>query len=425
MIRLDRIAVYIFMALYVLLIPSTHVPLVKYADEISYLLLAVIGILDCIINRRWRSYRLFWVIMLVMAFYGVYSMLFLRYNTPIAILSDAIVEMKPYMSFAVLLALAPRFSKSDKQVLRIISVASVVICFLSAFGGHELIGLIHSHPAFLGLTVFFSSMVFLFVNINEDGTIEKRKLYGVVLMILCGLVCTRSKYYGECVLALFFLFVWTPGLLKGFNLKHYVSIAVVLALVLAVSWQKIDYYFISGTGDATRFDPSAVESYARPVLYFTGGLILLDHIPLGTGLASFATNASISPYSGVYHEYGIDKVYGLSEAMSGFICDAYYPSLAQFGFVGLILFISFFIYICRLLKRLLNRNTNRYRYYYVVGSLLVCYVLIECIAGTSFSQAPGVMAMMLLGIICSREFEQERKNSTHETENIQSRKKYL
>lgn len=425
MIRLDRIAVYIFIALYVLLIPSTHVPLVKYADEISYLLLAAIGILDCIINRKWRSYRLFWIIVLVMAFYAVYSILFLRYNKPIAIMVDAIVEMKPYVSFAVLLALAPRFSESDKQVLRIISVASVVICVLSAFGGYELIRLILFHPAFLGLTVFFSSMVFLLVNINEDGTIDKKRLYGVVLMILCGLVCTRSKYYGECVLALFFLFVWRPGLLKGFNPKHYVGILVLLALVFVVSWQKIDFYFISGTGDATRFDPSAVESYARPVLYFTGGLILLDHFPLGSGLASFASNASISPYSGVYHEYGIDKVYGLSEAMSDFICDAYYPSLAQFGIVGLILFVLFFIYVCRLLKRLLRRDANLYRYYYVTGSLLVCYLLIECIAGTSFSQAPGVMTMMLLGIICSREFEQERKDSAHKTENMQSRKKYL
>ena len=111
--------------------------------------------------------------------------------------------------------------------------------------------------------------------------------------------------------------------------------------------------------------------------------------------------------------------------MSDFICDAYYPSLAQFGIVGLILFVLFFIYVCRVLRRLLRRDANLYRYYYVIGSLLVCYLLIECIAGTSFSQAPGVMTMMLLGIICSREFEQERKDSAHKTENIQSRKKYL
>lgn len=425
MIRLDRIAVYVFIALFMLMIPAAHVPLFKFADEISYLLLACIGVADCVINRKWRCYRLFWTVISVMAFYAAYSILFLRYNTILAILVDAIIEIKPYVSFAVLLAIAPKFSSSDKQIIKIVAVASVAVCFLSSFGGQLLIKLINGHPSFLGSTVLFSTMVYLFVSIKEDGTVDMKNLYVVVLMILCGLVCTRSKYYGECVLALFFIFVWRPGILKGVNFKHYVTIVVLLGLVLAVSWQKIDYYFISGAGDTTRFDPSAVESYARPVLYLTGGLILIDHFPLGTGLASFASNASISPYSGVYHEYGIDKVYGLSETMSDFICDAYYPSLAQFGFVGLILFVSFFIYICRLLKRLLNRNTTLYRYYYVIGSVLVCYVLIECIGGTSFSQVPGVITMMLLGIICSREFDYELKERERDKEQALSEKKYL
>ena len=75
------------------------------------------------------------------------------------------------------------------------------------------------------------------------------------------------------------------------------------------------------------------------MLYVTGGQILLDYFPFGSGLASFASNASAVNYSTLYYDYGLDKVWGLSPSKTDFICDAYYPSLCQFGVVGVCLFI--------------------------------------------------------------------------------------
>lgn len=368
------------MALFLLLIPSTSVPGIKFVDETVYMALLFLAIADSLCNNNWRNYRLCWLVVGIMAFYVVYSMIFVHYNTKGAVLYDAVIECKQYMALAVVLGARPRLMAEQKQIMRYIAVVNVACAFVTVFGGYQLIKIVFGHVAFLGSTVFLSAMIFLLTSIDEKGGVSKRNLMYVTIMLLCGLVCTRSKYYGECVLALFFLYLYRPGMLSRLNLKHALVVVAVLVLFVAVGWQKFDFYFISGNGDATRFDPEAVESYARPVLYFTGGLILIDHFPFGSGLASFASYPSTKPYSGLYHEYGIDKVYGLSEAQPEFVCDAYYPLLAQFGVVGFMLFIAFFVYACGVLRKLVRTDAAKYKWHYVIGSIMVCYALIESIA---------------------------------------------
>ncbi|MDE7024577.1 MAG: hypothetical protein K2O88_01700, partial [Paramuribaculum sp.] len=285
--------------------------------------------------------------------------------------------------------------------------------------------MIFGHVALLGSTVFLSSLIFLYTSINEKGEVLKRDIMFVTMMLLSGLVCTRSKYYGELVLALFFLYVYSPGMFSKFNIKHVGILAAVIVMVIAVGWQKFQFYFIDGATEITRFDPEAIESFARPVLYFTGSLIMIDHFPFGSGLASFASYPSTKPYSWLYHEYGIDKVYGLSEAEPMFVCDAYYPLLAQFGVVGFALFIAFFVYICQVLKNQIRLEALRFKWYYIISSLIVCYVLIESIAGTVFAQSHGVLAMIFLGCICSDGMRMKHSKNVEVDEKLLKEKRYI
>lgn len=190
-------------------------------------------------------------------------------------------------------------------------------------------------------------------------------------------------------------------------------------LIFAVGWSKFSYYFL--TGESTTYDPSVIESYARPVLYATGALILIDKLPFGSGLASFASWSSIEPYSSLYHEYRISSVYGLSPANPTFICDAFYPSLAQFGIVGVILFITFWVYVIRLLKKLIRSNPVENRLYFACGWIIVITILIESIASTTFVQTAGMWAMMLLGIICAKAESQEDTLTIKDADNEKQR----
>ena len=171
-------------------------------------------------------------------------------------------------------------------------------------------------------------------------------------------------------------------------------------LVAAVGWNKFRLYFID-LGYDLRGGGGGIENLARPALYAAALLIMISRIPFGSGLASFASHASGEiHYSKVYYEYGLNHVYGLTPAQPDFICDAYYPSLAQLGLAGVALFIAFWIYVAAKLRRI-RRTLAQGKVLFAIAWIIILFMLIESIASTTLVQPPGVVSMMLLGIICS------------------------
>lgn len=92
-----------------------------------------------------------------------------------------------------------------------------------------------------------------------------------------------------------------------------------------------------------------------------------------------------------------------------FVCDAFYPSLAQTGIAGVGLFVWFWIYIASLLLRLLKTDPGRFRLPFAVGALVIVFIMIENVASTLFTQSSGLVAMCLLGIICGMAPEKARE----------------
>lgn len=398
MLRTDRICVGIFIFGFLFLIPSIWY--IKFIDELCAALYGGLALLDCVANGNFRRYRLLWMVLAVFSAYAIYSMTCVHFNSPLYVLMDLVIEMKSYVSFLVVMAVNPKFTDDDKALLRKIAIVNSSIIALSFLGGYKLVELVVFHVAFAGIVIFVSMLFYIYASIDKDGQLSKRNLYTVCFFLLVGIACTRSKYYGEVVLLLFFLFLYKPMMLKKISAKQVCVVGATMLLVFIVSWKKIQYYFL--TGEAQTFDPSEVATFARPVLYATGALILVDYFPFGSGLASFATYPSQVSYSGIYYEYGINNVFGLSPQRPDFICDAFYPSLAQFGFVGLILFVSLWVYIYHYLKIFIRTNPNKYKYEFVVGVMSMCFILIESIAGTAFTLSCGVLIMALLGFLCSQ-----------------------
>lgn len=376
---------------------------VKFVDEFAMLLLFVLAALDYYKNGVTILFRLkpLWILLAIGFFYILYSIVFVHFNTPAYVLSDFVSQVKPFATFFLVYCLDLQLSQKAKDIARYLCILNA-ICLLGFFiiGGGDII-LPFGHIVYYGGIMFLSALVFLFCSIDDQGKVSQKDLLAVVGILALGLLCTRSKYYGEFLVAMTLLFAYRPGIFSKLNLKIFISCIFGFLLLIAVAWSKISYYFIEGGADImSGADLEEMsEAFARPILFYAGGLILLDFIPFGCGLASFASNASATNYSNLYYDYGLDKVYGLSPSYSSFIADAYYPTLCQFGFFGIALFIFYWYWILKKVNRLSNELKDRYRYQFVIGFSILAYVLIESVGSTLFIQGVGLQMSMLLALL--------------------------
>lgn len=80
---------------------------------------------------------------------------------------------------------------------------------------------------------------------------------------------------------------------------------------------------------------------ARPALYMGMIEILKQYPLLGSGIGSYANHASAVYYSPIYYRLGYENIWGLNPDMPAFAADTFFPTLAQYGFVGIFLFFYF------------------------------------------------------------------------------------
>ena len=407
MLSIDKIFFWLLMFVVVVEIPALN--LLKFSDELTLMLFLLVIALDLVVNRNLARYKTLLVFEGVLLFYFVFSIFFRHYNTPAAITNDFILEQKAFVPFLISYALAPSFSQSMKKILKAACIVTAVV--LAATFASGLTDAVLGHMVHYGTISLSMSLLYLYCSLDDDGKVSPINLAVALAILSVGLLGTRSKFYGEFVIALFMLFVYRPGIVRNLNIKHAIVLLAGFALVILVAWQKIEFYFIFG--NATTVSYTNISSFARPALYIGMYLILCDYPIFGSGLASFANHSS-SPlvnYSGVYPEYGLDKVWGLSYDMPDFISDAYYPVLAQFGLIGIALYIYFWTWIWRKLRIALHLG---HTLEFSIGVIAICFALIESTTGTAIIQIGGYVPMMLLGLIVGK----YRTMSKKETEKI-------
>ena len=130
-------------------------------------------------------------------------------------------------------------------------------------------------------------------------------------------------------------------------------------------------------------------------MLLTSGRILYDYFPFGSGLASFGTFASGEYYSALYEAYGIDQLWGLSRNTRFFICDAFYPSLAQFGVAGIGLYLLFWWSILQKGYHWLSAE-NQKQWILLLFSFL--FFLIEGTADTTIVHNRGLFILIVTAI---------------------------
>jgi len=90
-------------------------------------------------------------------------------------------------------------------------------------------------------------------------------------------------------------------------------------------------------------DPMAV---ARNAMLRTSVQIGFDYFPLGAGFGRFGGWIAALFYSPLYYQYGLNSVYGLSEAQPSFLQDAFWPHvIGELGFIGAGLFVAAMVHL--------------------------------------------------------------------------------
>ena len=232
MIRLDKICIWTFIACFALMMWSGS--LVKWIDELCCYVLLFTGILDCVINKRWRAYKPLWVLLAIMAVYVIYS-LFKGFNTPPYILMDAIISLKPFVPFIVILAIKPQLNITERQIIKALAVINVLEALVLLFMPITREYTLNIHIMFTGTTCMVAAIAYFYYSTDSKGHIAPHHLAVVLAMIARGLACTRAKYYAEAILALFFFRLYKPHMFKGVKPQYWVLSLVVIAAVVAVS----------------------------------------------------------------------------------------------------------------------------------------------------------------------------------------------
>ncbi len=391
MVSLNKIFYGLFFLMLIIGVYTYQMMWFKSADELITLLLALLCMVDILGNKNHQQYKGLFVVVGIMIFYLLYSLFSVHYNTGKAIAYDFFIQIKPFIGFYAAYSMGVRFSLSQRLFLKRLCLVLSILMFVIILAG---VGEdFFAHVAYFGI---ISSLLFLIYYYCSYQNLTRKDRIIMVLILAVGLLSTRSKFYGFFVVAMYVFFLYKPGLLAKIRLKQWIAIIVVFCAVVYVAWGKINYYFISSGLFAGSEDMDS--SFARAMLYVRFPQVLADHFVFGSGLASYATYSSGDVgYSLLYKDYGVDEVYGLVEGDCPFISDTFFPELAQFGIVGIILFFYFWIWVYKKIKPWSTDSDSIHLY--KLGVLIIAFIFIESVAGSVFLQGSGVLTMILLGFV--------------------------
>ena len=321
------------------------------------------------INRKpIREMMQFWVILML---FTVYGLTFGR--NPDGVWLDFIQEMRPYTIIYCTWILNPQFTEKQKMLMRYGLVATLV----SWIFYHPVVMETEQHHEFpiLGQLAVCAGIGWYLLSEHD-----KKNQHIATALMLAGMLAPKFKFLGEvvCFLAMMYL-VKKP--LNFRSPRTAVSLGLLVTAVIAATWSKFDAYYVSGLD--TRM--------ARPETFKTAWKILWDYFPFGSGMGSFACNGAWRHYSPLYYEYNLNTIWGLDPG-GGFICDAYYPTLAQFGVVGIFFFVAFWK------RRLIAINCIRDMCSYRVAWMAFFCLALEQAADSSFLSGKGMGYCMFFAL---------------------------
>lgn len=316
----------------------------------------------------------------LMIFYLVYSLL-IQVTTFRGVYLDLLQQLRPYAVFYLTWMMAPDFSPKQKKRIKwvmLFSFFGYLILFkikpsvVTPYGGGE--------SAALGQIALCCAMIYYLFSKQT-----KRNRNIAILIMLLGLISGKSKYFGECVVFIT-LMMFVKSKINFTSVSTLLKVAALGCVVIFFTWTKFNAYYVEGFQDDA-------QEMARPLTYETGMKIMFkDYIPFGSGLGSFGTSAAAKEYSPLYYDYKLDMVWGLTPENPMFLADAFYPTLAEYGIVGLFFFLWFWK------RRLWECNKIPNIVYYRMALMAILALALESTADSSYLSGKGMGYFMVLAL---------------------------
>ena len=316
----------------------------------------------------------------LMIFYLLYSLV-IKVTTPRGVMLDLLQQLRPYAVFYLTWMLAPQFSPKQKKYIKwimLLSFFGYLFAFkfkpslVTPYGGAE--------SAALGQIALCCAMVYY---LFSKQTTKNRNI--AILIMLLGLASGKSKYFGECV-CFIALVMFVKSKINFTSVSTLLKLAALGAVVIFFTWTKFNAYYVEG------FQEDA-QAMARPATYETGMQIIFhDYVPFGSGLGSFGTAAAAKEYSPLYFKYHLNEIWGLDPTNPMFLADAFYPTLAEFGIVGLFFFLWFWK------RRLWEANKIPNLIYYRMALMCILALALESTADSSYLSGKGMGYFMILAL---------------------------
>lgn len=344
-----------------------------YLDEFLVLILGGYAICNTSLMRL-KEFR---IVLGIMAFYLIYS-LFWGANISQAVVVDFFIFLKPFICFYALYNLKPTWSIRFRKKMKRLFLTLGIYCWCIA----PFIDTIYSNTAGYYPACTLSAISYLYFSKQE-----KRNWCIALILLIPGVLSLRSKFLTALICFIYLGFFLKDKKLT-MSVKSFIIICLLAVVSLYVSFEKFSAYFITGVDNGL----------ARGILYHTSFQIFGDFFPFGSGFGSFASEAAARYYSPIYYKYGIDTIFGLSPedyaTSNNFLSDTFYPVLAEFGVLGLGLYLWFWVKQWNRANRIFNSN-------YRITLFLIFFMAIQNIADATFTSSMGVPIMMLLGMTYS------------------------
>ena len=321
-------------------------------------------------SRPWKE---FMVCLSIIAFYTIYSLRFAE-NVSGGVWLDLMQEIRPYSIIFCTWILNPQFTKKQKKWMLITMIATLFSWIM--YHPQALDSQVEAEFPVLGQLAICTGMSYYLF--TKDTKMNRLIALGLVLT---GMLAPKFKFMGEVVCFIAFVF-FLKHRLNFKSPKTMIYCVVVVTVIMMITWTRFDTYYVSGLDN---------EYLARPMTYKMSLKILWDYLPFGSGMGTFACNGAWRYYSPLYYKYDLNGIWGLNEG-GGFICDAYYPTLAQFGIVGVFFFCWFWK------RRLAAIDIIADMRYYRVAMITFCCLAIEQTADSSWLSGKGMGYCMLIAL---------------------------